>query len=199
MQKSFVLQDQVSFMSSEETMAASPYPRPGSAEYKLLFGNKEEEKRTLKQWQRLNKFFSIPLYRLGFLPLFGMSKIFLLLFTTGRKTGKQRITPLEYRKRNGIIHVVAGRGKKAHWLKNLQANPDAVKIRVGFRKYKASFNIFKTIEEKNELLVWYVTKYPKAAKYLFGWDPKKDDPKTADFTSFSKLIEIIQFYPSKNE
>ena len=185
-------------MSDEDTSGSSPFPRLGSAEYKLLFGSKEEEKHTLKQWQRLNRFVSIPLYRIGLLPLVGMSKIFLLLFATGRKTGKQRITPLEYRKKDGIIHVVAGRGKKAHWFKNIQANPDTVQIRVGFRKFKASFNVFRTIEEKNELLIWYVTKYPKAAKYLFGWDPKNDDPKTADFTSFSKLIEIIQFYPSKN-
>ena len=185
-------------MSKEGKTVASPYPRPGSAEYKLLFGDKEEEKSTLKQWQRLNKYFSIPLYRIGLLPLFGMSKIFLLLFTTGRKTGKQRITPLEYRKRDDIIHVVAGRGKKAHWFKNLQTNPDTVKVRVGFRKFKASFNVLETIEEKNKLLVWYVTQYPKAAKYLFGWDPKNDDPETADFTSFSRLIEIVQFYPSED-
>ena len=186
-------------MSVKDTTGASPYPRPGSAEYKLLFGNKEEEKRSLKQWKRLNKFFSVPFYRIGLLPLFGMSKVFLLLFTTGRKTGKQRITPLEFRKKESIIHVVAARGKKAQWFKNIQANPDTVKVRVGFRKFEASFNVFETIEEKNELLIWYVTKYPKAAKYLFGWDPKNDDPKTADFTSFSELIEIIQFYPSKNK
>ena len=186
-------------MSSDKTAAISPYPRPGSAEYKLLFGDKDEEKRTLKQWQRMNKYFSIPLYRIGFLPLIGFSKVFLLLFTIGRRTGKQRITPLEYRKKDGIIHVVAGRGRKAHWFKNLQANPDAVKIRVGFRKFKTSFKLLKTIEEKNKLLIWYVTKYPKAAKYLFGWDPKNDNPKTADFTSFSELIEIVQFHPIKNK
>ncbi len=174
-----------------------PFPRPGSAEHKMLFGDKEEQARTLKQWKSLNKYFTIPLYRLGILPLFGVGKIFLLLHTKGRKTGKQRITPLEYRKKDGVINVVAGRGKKAHWFKNLQANPDAVKVRVGFRKFKASFTVFETTEEKNELLIWYVTKYPKAAKYLFGWDPKNDDPKTADFTSFSELIEIVQFHPTE--
>ena len=176
-----------------------PFPRPGSAEYKLLFGDKEEEKRTLKQWKRLNKFITIPLYRIGLLPLIGSSKIFLLLFTKGRKTGEQRITPLEYRKKDGIIHVVAGRGKEAHWFRNLLANPDDVKIKVGFRKFKASFNIFQSVEEKNELFVWYVKEYPTAAKYLFGWNPKSDNPETADFTSFSELVEIIQFHPSKSK
>ena len=53
--------------------------------------------------------------------------------------------------------------------------------------------IAQTIEEKNDLLTWFVIKYPKAAKMLFGWDPKKDDPKIADFTSFSEQIEIIRF------
>ena len=176
-----------------------PFPRLGSAEHKMLFGDKEDQARTLKQWKRLNKYFTIPLYKIGILPLFGVGKIFLLLHTKGRKSGKQRITPLEYRKKDGIIHVVAGSGRKAHWFKNLQANPNDVMIKVGFRKFNANFNLLKTIEEKNKLFVWYVTEYPTAAKYLFGWDPKNDDPKTADFTSFSELIEIIQFYPAKNK
>ena len=171
------------------------FPRPGSAEYGLLFSKNDEKKKVLKRWKNMNKYFTIPLYRVGILPLFGGGKIFLLLFTKGRKTGKERITPLEYRCKDEIIHVVAGRGKTAHWFKNLLANPDEVKIKVGFRKTHTSFELIQTIEEKNNLFKWYVVKYPKAAKMLFGWDSKTDDVETADFTSFSKLIEVVKFFP----
>jgi deazaflavin-dependent oxidoreductase (nitroreductase family) len=180
-------------MTSDENKL--DFPRLGSAEYNLLFGDADSQKKTLKKWKRLNKYFTIPLYRAYILPLIGGGKIFLLLYTTGRKTGKRRITPIEYRTRDGEIHFVAGRGRKAHWLQNMLAKPDDVKVKVGFRKYPIDFELLSTIEEKNDLLTWYVTKYPKAAKMLFGWDPKKDDPTTADFTSFSKLIEIVKIAP----
>lgn len=187
----------VSDIMNERERRINDFPRPGSAEYALLFAEEEEKSKTLKQWKRLNKYFTIPLYRGGILPLFGGGKIFLLLFTKGRKTGKQRITPIEYRTKDDIIHIVAGRGKAAHWFKNLEAHPDQVVIKVGFKKYAVNFETIQTVEEKNDLFKWYVTKFPKAAKMLFGWDPKKDKIETVDFTSFSELVEVIKFFPKK--
>ncbi len=171
-----------------------PFPRPGSAEYGLLLETDEKKKKKiLTKWKRMNKLFIIPLYRIGLLPIFGINKIFLLLYTKGRKTGKTRITPVEYRRKDGYVHVVAARGKKAHWFKNMIAHPEEVMVKIGFKKRKTSFEIFESIDKKNNLFKWYVEKYPKAAKYLFGWDPKIDVLETADFTSFSELIEIIKF------
>ncbi len=170
-------------------------PRPGSVEYKFLFGTEEEKKRILKNWKRMNKLFTIPFYKIGIIPLTPLKKVFLLLYTKGRKTGKQRITPLEYRRKDGIIHVVAGRGSKAHWFKNLIANPDNVKIKIGFRKFDAEYKTLENISDKVELLQWYVKKFPRDAKFLFGWNPKLDDPEKTDLTHFASLIEIIQFHP----
>ncbi|MHA1866589.1 MAG: hypothetical protein ACTSXD_00825, partial [Candidatus Heimdallarchaeaceae archaeon] len=71
-------------------------PREGSVEYKMLFGTPEEQKKMTAKFKFANKFFTIPLYKIGILPLFGAGYIFLLLYTKGRKTGKIRTTPLEY-------------------------------------------------------------------------------------------------------
>jgi deazaflavin-dependent oxidoreductase (nitroreductase family) len=52
----------------------------------------------------------------------------LLLTTTGRKTGKERTTPLRYLKHGDAFAVAASNwGKEDHpaWYKNLQANPVA--------------------------------------------------------------------------
>ncbi|MCG3221394.1 MAG: nitroreductase family deazaflavin-dependent oxidoreductase [Candidatus Heimdallarchaeota archaeon] len=182
---------------NERKTSIDDFPRSGSAVYGFLFAEKEEKKKTLKQWKRLNKYFTIPLYRSGILPLFGGGKIFLLLFTKGRKTGKQRITPIEYRSKDDIIHVVSARGKPAHWFKNLVAHPEQAKIKVGFKKYAVNFEIIQTIEEKNALFKWYVTRFPKAAKMLFGWNSKKDIVEKADFTTFSELVEVVKFLPKQ--
>lgn len=172
-----------------------PIPRPGSVEYKFLFSTKEEKQRILKNWKRMNKLFTIPFYKIGIIPLTPLRKVFLLLYTKGRKTGKQRITPLEYRRKDGIIHVVAGRGRRAHWFKNLIANPGSVKIKVGFKKFEAKHEILESVSDKVKLLQWYVKKFPRDAKFLFGWDPKHDDPEETDLTHFASLIEVVKFHP----
>jgi deazaflavin-dependent oxidoreductase (nitroreductase family) len=64
----------------------------------------------------------------------------LLLFVTGRKSGKTFATPLAYYK-DGESYVVVGSDGAAkrdpQWWKNLQANPACV-VRVGRRKLAAT-------------------------------------------------------------
>jgi deazaflavin-dependent oxidoreductase (nitroreductase family) len=48
---------------------------------------------------------------------------FLLLRTTGRKTGLPRFSPLNYALRRGCVYVLAGFGEGTHWLSNLRDNP----------------------------------------------------------------------------
>ncbi|MHA1302487.1 MAG: nitroreductase/quinone reductase family protein [Candidatus Heimdallarchaeaceae archaeon] len=180
-------------MSEEQKSDNVFRPRPGSAEYKFLLGDEEEQKRIIKEFQRINKYFTIPLYRIGLLPLFGFGFLFLLLYTKGRKTGKVRITPLEYHKIDGVIHIFAGRGEKAHWLRNMKSHPEDIKIRIGFRKYPVRFEILP-IEERKKVFHWYVIKHPKAAKGLMGWDPKRDDPNKTDFSFLAEKIVVIRLY-----
>lgn len=81
-----------------------------------------------KIFQLLNKFFMIPMLRLGIGPLMGnpLSGYFMLLEVVGRKTGKTRYTPLNYTLIDGGIYCMAGFGKHTHWLLNLQANPKVI-------------------------------------------------------------------------
>ena len=46
----------------------------------------------------------------------------LLLGTIGRKTGKLRLTPLQYEYFRNRYYLGAMRGKKADWIKNIQVN-----------------------------------------------------------------------------
>jgi F420H(2)-dependent quinone reductase len=60
----------------------------------------------------------------------------LLLLTTGRKTGKQRTTPLLYLEDGGGYAIVASNGGTAKppvWWLNLEARPEAV-VEIGRRK-----------------------------------------------------------------
>lgn len=48
---------------------------------------------------------------------------FVLLRTTGRRSGLPRTTPLNYAIDDGCVCCLAGFGQGTHWLSNLQANP----------------------------------------------------------------------------
>jgi deazaflavin-dependent oxidoreductase (nitroreductase family) len=182
-------------MSNESNEGAShEIPRPNSSIYKFALANEEVRIKTLKKWNRLNKYLIVPLYRIGLLPALGFGRIFLLLKTKGWKTGKTRRNPVEYHWINDIIHIFSGRGEDAAWVKNMRANPDKVGIRHGFHWFQPLIEFVEDLPEKEEIFKWYVTKHPRAAKMLFGWDPKIDDPDTADFSKLIELVTIIRLH-----
>ena len=133
----------------------------------------------------------IPLYRARLLPLLGFGKVFLILKTKGWKTGKVRRTPLEYRRYEGTIVIFAARGENATWLKNMRANQDDVSITYGFHKFIPRIEILSDMDQKITIMKWYVTNFSKAAKLLFGWDPKLDNLETTNFLKLATLITII--------
>jgi deazaflavin-dependent oxidoreductase (nitroreductase family) len=73
----------------------------------------------------LNKFFMVPMFRLGFGPFFGnpFSGYIMVLKTVGRKSGRVRCAPVNYALRDGRVYCLAGFGQATDWLRNLQAEP----------------------------------------------------------------------------
>ncbi len=72
------------------------------------------------------------LYAIGLGSLIG--RIILLLETTGRRSGKKRVTPLQYEKIGDDYYVGAARGTKADWVRNIQSYPQ-VEVRVGAKQF----------------------------------------------------------------
>jgi deazaflavin-dependent oxidoreductase (nitroreductase family) len=169
-------------------------PRFGSALYNFAFSEEEKRQKILKKWKRLNKYFVLPLYRIGLLPLLGVGRIFLILKTIGRITGKIRRTPLEYHWIEKIMTIFSGRGENSGWIKNIRANPEGVWVKHGFHNFKARVEFVSNNEEKLKIVKWYVSKHPKPAKMLFGWDSKIDDPETSNFTKLLALITIMRLH-----
>jgi deazaflavin-dependent oxidoreductase (nitroreductase family) len=171
-------------------------PRPGTIVYDLNSGTSEQKMKAIKKFKFMNNIV-VPLYRIGFLPLLGFGKIFLLLQIIGRKSGNRLITPLEYHRINSIIHIISARGEKSDWFKNLRENQDKVLIKLGFHIFKPRIEIINDSQEKIEVLKWYVTTHPTFAKYLMGWDEKIDNPESGVLNPLINLFQIIKLYETK--
>jgi deazaflavin-dependent oxidoreductase (nitroreductase family) len=65
-----------------------------------------------------------------------VSRMVLLLTTTGRKSGLPRTTPLQYEVIDSVYYVASARGPAADWFRNLQANPH-VQVRAGDNQFDA--------------------------------------------------------------
>ncbi len=167
-------------------------PRKGSVMFNFHSQDELSKKKTLKKWKKVNKYLMVPLYRIKLLPLFGFGKIFLILITKGWKTGKKRRTPLEYRKYEGDIIIFAARGENATWVKNLRAYPESVLVMRGFHKFKPEIESISDINHKIDILKWYISKFEKAAKMLFGWNPKEDDLDKIDLSHLAGLTTIFK-------
>ncbi len=74
----------------------------------------------------INKFFMVPMFRLGFGPFFGnpLTGYIMLLKVIGRKTGKIRFAPVNYAIHKGDIYCISGGRKTSDWYKNLLAAPE---------------------------------------------------------------------------
>ncbi|MBI3738233.1 MAG: nitroreductase family deazaflavin-dependent oxidoreductase [Chloroflexi bacterium] len=85
----------------------------------------------MKNIQRIHRV----LYAIGLGPLIG--RIILLLTTKGRRSGKTRVTPLQYEMIDGDYYVGAARGLKADWVCNIRSDPH-VEVRVGSKHFQGT-------------------------------------------------------------
>ena len=105
-------------------------------------------------------------YRLGLGGLVG--KHILLLFTTGRRTGKTRITPLEYSydPRTGAYFLMSGWEGRSDWYRNARSQPQ-VRLWVGKQRIQGQAKAASAEEVVREMEN-VMRAYPKAAKTWSG-------------------------------
>ena len=167
------------------------FPPPGTTYYNMLYDPKSK-KRFYSSFKLANHFIA-PLYKLGLLPLIGFGKLVMLLTTRGRKSGQLRTTPIGYFRYNGVVHIISGWGTKANWYKNILAYPADVYAQVGFQRFHAHAELIQDREELRQIMKWLVKHHGSGPEgKAMGWDPKRDDPETADFSGMFEKMAIVR-------
>ena len=133
-------------------------------------------------------FFKMPIffYKIG-LPLFG--GFILLLTTTGRKTGKPRHTPLEYRREegSGTFIIMAGWGGKTDWARNIIKDP-RVHVQAGWKHFDA---VAEKLDDE-EVAAWLhhvVQVNPSSIKIWSRWAGELDN-------SIESMRKAAKYFPS---
>jgi deazaflavin-dependent oxidoreductase (nitroreductase family) len=108
----------------------------------------------VKNIQKIHRF----LYTIGLGPLIG--KIILLLTTTGYRSGKKRVTPVQYEVIGGDYYVGAARGLKADWVHNIQAEPH-VEVHVGAKHFCAMAEVVNDPARFADFLEVRIARHPR--------------------------------------
>ena len=90
-----------------------------------------------------------------------------LLETTGRRTGKARRTPLGGTREGDTFWVVSEQGAQASYVRNLQANPD-VRLRIG-RRWRAG-KAFALPDDDAHARIRSQSRWNRSAVRLMGTD-----------------------------
>ena len=98
------------------------------------------------------------LYAIGLGPLIG--RIILLLTTTGRRSGKKRVTPLQYELIGSDYYLGAARGLQADWVRNIQSDPH-VNIRVGGKQVQGIAEIVTDVSRFADFLEVRLERHPR--------------------------------------
>lgn len=182
-------------METNDTSPASPpkrtFPVPGTNLYKILY-DPEYKKTFHARLKQSNRFVAV-FYRMGLLPLLGVSRQVMLLTTQGRKTHAMRSTPIGYFRIDGQVYVFSAWGKATHWYQNILACPDEVYMQIGFQRRRAIAQEVSDPQELQRLLEHFVAQDPQGARVLFGWDPAQDRAETADFAPMIEKVLVVRF------
>lgn len=136
--------------------------------------------------------------RLGWL----MVGHFLMVTTTGRKSGLPRYAVIKVIKRDkasGAYIVVSGWGTKADWYQNILQTPQ-VCVDVGFHHFQAQAEVVEA-EQAASLLADYARRFPfpfrQLAKALTGESVTGTPEECARLAMMAPLVAFIPASPGK--
>ena len=131
-------------------------------------------------------------YAIGLGPLIG--KLILLLITTGRKTGKKRVTPLQYEQIDGVIYVGAALGQKADWLRNLQANPQ-VEVRLKSQRFRARAEVISDVGRIADFLEVRLQRHPRMLAAMLRAEGFHIPPGRRDLERYAQGLAVVALRP----
>jgi len=131
-------------------------------------------------------------YALGLGPLIG--RLVLLLTTTGRISGKKRVTPLQYETDGDVIYLGAVRGLKSDWVKNILADPQ-VEVQVKSRRFKALAEVVTTPDRIADFLEIRLKNHPRMVRAMLKSDGVPPQPTRSQLKTYASQTALVVIRP----
>jgi deazaflavin-dependent oxidoreductase (nitroreductase family) len=133
-------------------------------------------------------------YALGLGPLIG--RLVLLLTTTGRKSGKPRVVPLQYEVIDGKIYLGSSRGVNADWVRNIQANPK-VEVRVKARRFSGTAEVITDVKRNADFLEVRLQRHPRMVGAMMKGEGMSGMPGRKDLEKYAAQLALVVITPEK--
>jgi deazaflavin-dependent oxidoreductase (nitroreductase family) len=149
-----------------------------------------------KAFYRKSKPGPILAYKIGLGPLIG--RVVLLLTTTGCKTGLSRVTPLQYERIDGVLHIGAVFGMKTDWVRNIQANPE-VEVRIKGETFSGRAEISTDPEDLADFIQYRIYKHPRMIGLIMKLDGFKSKPSRTELIEYSQNMALVRITPDSKK
>jgi deazaflavin-dependent oxidoreductase (nitroreductase family) len=132
-------------------------------------------------------------YALGFGPILG--RLVLLLTTTGRKSGRPHVTPLQYEEQDGIYYLGSARGQSADWFRNILANP-RVEVRVKDRRFSCLARPVTDTRQIADFLELRLKRHPKMVAAMLKSDGLAAHPSRTQLEIHASKLALVVLDPN---
>jgi len=136
------------------------------------------------------------LYAVGLSGLYG--RFVLLLTTKGRKTGKARVTPLQYERVDGTFIVGSARGTDSDWYRNIVAEP-RVEIRVGRLRLSGVATTCTDAACLAEYLELRLKRHPRMVGRILRLRGVPANPTVAQLATYASRLAMVTITPLEDQ
>ena len=147
--------------------------------------------RWMKPIQMLHRF----LYAIGLGPVLG--HIVLLLTTTGRKTGRKRVTPIQYEEIDGLYYIASARGRKADWFRNIQAS-SSVEVQVKAYRFSGQAEAVTDPLRIADFLEHRLHTHPRMIGMMMKMHNQPFSPTRDQLEDLAKSLAMVIIHPAAN-
>ncbi len=127
-----------------------------------------------------------------------IGRLVLLLTTTGRKSGRPRVTPLQYEEVDGVTYVASARGTEADWYRNLVACPQ-VQVQIGPRRYAAAAEPMTDAGRIADFLELRLKRHPRMIGTMMLLEGLPPRPSRTQLEQAAGHIALVALHPIAEE
>lgn len=122
--------------------------------------------------------------------------LILLLRHTGRRSGRQYATPLQYEKIGDTYCIGAGRGTRADWFRNVQACPQ-VRFSVGRRDFSGTGEAVTDPERVADFLALRLERHPLMLGLMMKLHHLPMKPSRAQLLGLAGTTALVILHPER--